>query len=85
MVNVKPFIKWVGGKSQLIEQLDAQLQETNQTLNFFCDFDKIADNIDNIKLSLCMLNNLIGATDLRKNVEMIWNSDSSALWIFLLQ
>ena len=26
---VKPFIKWVGGKSQLIEQLDAQLQETN--------------------------------------------------------
>lgn len=29
MVNVKPFIKWVGGKSQLIEQLDAQLQETN--------------------------------------------------------
>lgn len=32
-----------------------------------------------------MLNNLIGATDLRKNVEMIWNSDSSALWIFLLQ
>lgn len=25
MVNVKPFIKWVGGKSQLIEQLDAKL------------------------------------------------------------
>ena len=34
MVNVKPFIKWVGGKSQLIEQLDAQLP---------ADFDNLED------------------------------------------
>ena len=34
MVNVKPFIKWVGGKSQLIEQLDAQLP---------ADFDSLDD------------------------------------------
>lgn len=25
MAKAKPFIKWVGGKSQLIEQLDAYL------------------------------------------------------------
>ena len=56
----------------------SQLQETNQTLDFFCDFDKIAANVDNIKLSLCMLNSLIGTTDLRKNVETIWKRDSSA-------
>lgn len=56
----------------------SQLQETNQTLDFFCDFTKIADNVDNIKLSLCMLNSLIGAPDMRKAVETIWKRDKSA-------
>lgn len=56
----------------------SQLQETNQTLNFFCDFDKIAQNVEDIKLSLCMLNSLVGATDMRKAVETIWNRDKSA-------
>lgn len=56
----------------------SQLQETNQTLDFFCDFDKIAANVDNIKLSLCMLNSMIGTTDLRRSVETIWNRDCSA-------
>ena len=56
----------------------SQLQETNQTLDFFCDFDKIAGNVDNIKLSLCMLNSLIGTTNLRKSVETIWDRDKSA-------
>lgn len=56
----------------------SQLQETNQTLDFFCDFDKIAANVENIKLSLCMLNSLIGTTDLRRSVETICNRDRSA-------
>ena len=56
----------------------SQLQETNQTLDFFCDFYKISENVDNIKLSLCMLNSLIGTTDLRKSVEVIWNRDRTA-------
>ena len=47
----------------------SQLKETNQTLDFFCDFDKILENVEDIKLSLCMLNSLIGASDLRKSVE----------------
>ena len=34
MVKAKPFIKWVGGKSQLIEQLDTQLP---------ADFDSLED------------------------------------------
>lgn len=29
----------------------SQLQETNQTLDFFCDFDKIAANVKNLTRS----------------------------------
>ena len=56
----------------------SQLKETNQTLDFFCDFDKIHNNVENIKLSLCMLNSLIGTADLRSAVETIWRRDKSA-------
>lgn len=56
----------------------SQLQESNQTLDFFCDFNKISQNVEDIKLSLCMLNSLIGSTDMRKSVETIWNRDKSA-------
>jgi type II restriction enzyme len=56
----------------------SQLQETNQTLDFFCDFDKITQNVEDIKLSLCMLNSLIGSSDMRKSVETIWKRDKSA-------
>ena len=43
----------------------SQLKETNQSLDFFCDFDKIHSNVDDIRLSLCMLNSLIGVADMR--------------------
>lgn len=56
----------------------SQLQETNQSLDFFCDFNKVAQNVDNIKLSLNMLNSLVGATDMRQAVETIWKRDKSA-------
>ena len=56
----------------------SQLKETNQTLDFFCDFEKISQNVEDVKLSLCMLNSLIGAADLRKSVETIWSRDRRA-------
>lgn len=59
-------------------QFMSQLQETNQTLDFFCDFEKISQNVNDIKLSLCMLNSLIGTTDMRHAVETIWKRDKSA-------
>ncbi len=59
----------------------SQLKETNQALDFFCDFEKISQNVEDIKLSLCILNSLIGATDLRKSVETIWKRDKSAFTV----
>lgn len=55
----------------------SQLQTTNQTLDFFCDFNKINQNVQDIKLSLCTLNSLIGAQDMRAAVEAIWRRDKS--------
>ena len=60
------------------ETFMSQLQTTNQTLDFFCDFDKISQNVQEIKLSLCTLNSLIGAQDMRAAVEAIWRRDKSA-------
>lgn len=59
----------------------SQLQETNQTLDFFCNFGKISKNVEDIKLSLCILNSLIGSTNLRKSVETIWLRDKTAFSI----
>lgn len=56
----------------------SQLKETNQSLDFFCDFDKIHNNVENIKLSLCMLNSLIGVSDLHSAVKTIWDRDKTA-------
>ena len=54
----------------------SQLQETNQTLSFFCDFDKISANVAEVEMSLNTLNYLIGKDDLTKAVKEIWERDS---------
>lgn len=53
----------------------SQLQETNQTLGFFCDFDKISANVSEVEMSLNTLNYLIGKDDLEKGVNEIWLRD----------
>ena len=56
----------------------SQLQKTNQTLDFFCDFDKISANVSQVEMSLNTLNYLIGKEDLPKAVTEIWERDSKA-------
>jgi len=55
----------------------SQLKETNATLDFYCDFKKISKNVDDIAISLNMLNYLIGKEDLRAAVEALWKRDKT--------
>ena len=60
------------------EQFDlfiSQLRETNATLDFYCDFPKIAKNVADIEISLNTLNYLIGKDDLRSAVQALWDRD----------
>ena len=61
------------------EQFDlfiSQLRETNATLDFYCDFPKIAKNVADIEISLNTLNYLIGKEDLRAAVQALWERDN---------
>ena len=53
----------------------SQLKETNATLSFYSDFKKIAKNVDDIAISLNMLNFLLGKDNLREAVEALWERD----------
>ena len=53
----------------------SQLRETNATLDFYCDFPKIAKNVADIEISLNTLNYLIGKEDLRTAVQALWDRD----------
>lgn len=60
------------------EQFDlfmSQLRETNATLDFYCDFTKIAKNVADVEISLNTLNYLIGKENLREAVVALWNRD----------
>ena len=59
-------------------QFISQLQKTNQTLDFFCDFDKISANVSQVEMSLNTLNYLIGKDDLTLAVKEIWERDPKA-------
>lgn len=56
----------------------SQLKETNATLSFYSDFVKIAKNVDDIAISLNMLNFLLGKENLREAVEALWKRDRRA-------
>ena len=63
-----------------IEQFDtfmSQLLETNATLGFYCDFNKIRKNVADIEISLNMLNYLLSQQDLESAVKSLWERDKT--------
>lgn len=61
--------------TEQFELFMSQLHETNATLDFYCDFPKIARNVADIEISLNTLNYLIGKENLREAIEALWARD----------
>ncbi len=53
----------------------SQLSETNATLDFFVDFDKIRENVGKIKLKLNQLNYLIGHENIEEAIKEIFEEN----------
>lgn len=60
------------------DQFMSQLSETNATLDFYSDFQKIRSNVSEIALSLNSLNFLLGKQNLREAVSLLWSRDPKA-------
>lgn len=70
-----------------VEQFDlfmSQLSETNATLGFWTDFDKIKKNVSSLEIKLNTLNYLIGKQDLRKAITDLWNNDKKVFDVLLI-
>lgn len=56
----------------------SQLQETNATLNFYTDFEKVGANIHQIEMKLNQLNYLIGKPDMDAAIRELWEENPKA-------
>ena len=66
------------------EQFDtfmSLLKETNTTLGFYCDFEKIKNNVESISIKLNQLNYLIGQVDMDAAIRRLWNENKNVFSI----
>ena len=56
----------------------SQLKETNATLDFFCDFNKVEENVQKVEFNLNKLNYLIGKDNMEEAIRFVWEQDPSA-------
>lgn len=63
------------------EKFLSQLKETNATLDFYCDFNKIHSNVESIAIKLNQLNYLIGQDNLNDAIRKLWDENHKAFGI----
>lgn len=59
----------------------SQLKETNTTLDFYCDFEKINKNVESISIKLNQLNYLIGQADMDAAIRRLWEENKNVFSI----
>ena len=53
----------------------SQLSETNATLGYWTDFEKVKEHVASMEIKLNTLNYLLGKSDLRAAVAQLWAND----------
>lgn len=64
--------------SEQFETFILQLSETNATLDYFTDFEKIKLNVNSISIKLHQLNYLIGKEDLKGAIDELFKANAKA-------
>ena len=64
--------------SEQFELFLSQLSETNATLDYFTDFDKVRNNVNKISIKLNQLNYLIGKEDIEASVQELYEENPKA-------
>ncbi len=67
--------------SEQFETFISQLSETNATLDYFTDFQKIKSNISKISIKLNQLNYLIGKEDLKLAIEELFEENAKVFQV----
>lgn len=66
---------------ELFDVFMSQLKETNMSLDLYCDFNKINDNVEAISIKLNQLNYLIGKEDIDAAIRRLWDENNSVFSI----
>lgn len=67
--------------SEQFDMFMSQLKETNTSLEFYCDFEKINNNVESISIKLNQLNYLIGQVDMDAAIRRLWNENKNVFSI----